>query len=218
MLCLLKRCDAPVRTDSPGRVGWGVRDSLPPLHDSSMKHLLPWVGQSPCHFVESTGRAQFGAVFTGPVFHYFLSTLFHPVASVINKDSWAGRSIQSPALKNSESYGTTQLWTGVGCLIDHTAPHPVCAVIQPWMYSHVLSRNVPPSAFPLPLPGRCKPLDVAGCWQQTPHLSPLQRQLCLYSLNKYLLPMYCVPRNALGTWAFSNKAHKCPILTELSFQ
>lgn len=90
MLCLLKRCDAPVRTDSPGRVGWGARGSLPPLHDPSMKHLLPWGGQSPCHFVESTGRAEFGAVFTGPVFYYLLSTLFHPVASVINKDSWAG--------------------------------------------------------------------------------------------------------------------------------
>lgn len=183
MLCLLKRCDAPVRTDSPGRVGWGARGSLPPLHDPSMKHLLPWGGQSPCHFVESTGRAEFGAVFTGPVFYYLLSTLFHPVASVINKDSWAGWSIQSPALKNSESYRTTQLWTSDRCLIDHTAPHPVCAVIHP------LSCNIPPFAFPLPLPGWCKPLDVAGCWQQTPHPSPLQRQLC-HSFTQQILVAY----------------------------
>lgn len=116
---------------SPGRVD-----------DPSMKHLLVlgmsgYVGSSFCNL--------FWAVFEGPWICSFLSTLFYLFASVINKDNWAGWSVQSLALEHSESCRTTRHWPCDWSSMYHKAlclPHgvtypdtyPLCLLHYPLLF------------------------------------------------------------------------------------
>lgn len=192
MLCLLKR---PKASDEGSfhkkhRAEGGELYLL--WDDPSMKYL-PVLGTSESLTLCGThweGK-QFWNVFAGPVFCSFLSTQFHPVASVINNDRWAGRNMQSLALGHSDSYRTTQDRPCDWCFVCHKTPCLLPGVVWPWVIS------TPSPASPLAFHSHCHCQARASHWcvpmltRDPSSVSPPAALCCLFTQQVLVVYLLC---------------------------
>lgn len=151
---------------------------------------LSWARQSLTLCGTHWEGKQFWNVFAGPVFCSFLSTQLHPVASMINNDSWAGRNMQSLAPGHSDSYRTTQDRPCDWCFICHKTPCLLSGVVWPWIIS------TPSPASSLAFHSHCHRQARASHWcvpmltRDPSSVSPPAALCCLFTqqvLVVYLL-------------------------------